>query len=126
MSMMWRGPSAEVTASYSDPLAVAITRRCAKLGVFFNTSYDGRSAEVFGLRGNSKVPLGAVNGLDPIDTALRVAYDHTPFDSEQIQQRITFLTRKVENVIAEIRLHQRLGVELDELAELLGTINVRS
>ncbi len=117
MSKMWRGPSDSLKAAYSDPLATAMTRRCGRLGIFFNIQHDGRKAEVFTLRGDYKVPAGEMQGGDPLNVILNVALQHTPFDADLRSQAEALLARRTDEVIDAISdLNRRLPVALEDIA----------
>lgn len=123
MSKMWRGPSQAVRDSASDPLSRGIVRRIARYGVFITFSDDGKSAEIYQLRQRGgdwvKHPLDPINGFDPVDTALRIAFEHTPFDGEFIAQRTEYLIRKSESLAQLVRMEMRLCDEIDGLISVL-------
>lgn len=119
MTRLWRGPSAELKATSSDPLWAAIHRRGGRLNVACHVEHDGRSATFFRIekvRGDFlQFDLGRVQGRDPYSTVLEGYRRFTPLDTELLQQNHSYVERLAENVVLDGNsLVRKLGRAVDQ------------
>ena len=125
MSVLWTGPSPEVTAALGGKLAMRLHRRAGRQSVAYNLTNDGRSAEVFRIErrgpGNYRfVPLGTATGGDPLDTFLDAAISFTAFDSELVELASELIERRVNALTpAFAAVEKRLDNVLADLGALL-------
>jgi len=100
MSVMWHGPNSTVISARQDSLFQRIARRLAKQNRFFSLSHNGKSAEVYAIRGEYKLPLAPVTGDNPYHVALRIAARETPKDRELCEQILEY---QLDRLIGAIR-----------------------
>jgi hypothetical protein len=101
MARMWHGPSVELKAAEADPLWAAIHRRNAKLGVFCNTTPDGKAASFYTISGNVQHDLGTVEGADPMLAALWGSHKFAGYDADLIQLHHSYLDRLAEDIVLD-------------------------
>jgi hypothetical protein len=106
MSRIWRGPSPDLVATYTDPVCQRLHRRAGERGICYEPSDDGRSATVFAMRtiGDRTVvrPIGAVTGADAIDTFINANLKYVETDDEILGLIGLLIARRRESVIAQL------------------------
>ena len=94
-------------AAEADPLWAAIHRRNGRLGVFCNTTPDGRRASFFAItkqRGEwYQHDLGEAEGDDPFLTVLHGSHSYAGTDGELIALHHRYLERLADDIVLDGR-----------------------
>lgn len=130
MSLLWRGPSSEVTAALGNPVALKLHRRAGKQSIAYNIAHNGRSAEVFRMeksRGNwHLVPLGTAHGADPLDTYLVAAFEFTEHDDELVELATAVIEQRIDGLAPDFAaLDKRAGAILSDLSAIVSEVASR-
>lgn len=124
MSLLWRGPSAEVIDAMCNPVALKMHRRAGQQSVAYRLSRDGRTAEVFRMEKSRGqwffVPLGTVRGADPLDTFLNAALEYTEHDDELVELATALIEQRIEALApAFAAVEKRANTVLSDLRSIL-------
>lgn len=130
MSMLWKGPSREVTVALGNPIAIKLHRRAGRQGVAYNISHDGRTAEVFRIEGSNGryrfVPLGTVQGADPLDAYLAAALAFTEHDAELVELATGLIEQRIEALAPALAaVNKQAATVLSDLSAVLSEVASR-
>jgi hypothetical protein len=127
MSMMWKGPSRALKATFANPIAVRLHRRAGEQHIAYDLDYEGRSAQVYRLTRHVtgiwvRSSAGTVTGGDPMNTIINVSLALTKHDAELFALIAQHITERTDEITADLR---RLDSVLEEVEDTLS-LAVRS
>lgn len=130
MSKMWRGPCEAVKASYMNPIATRLHRRAGEQSIFYDISHDGRSSKAWRLekRGDTwhEIPLGAVEGGDPLNTYINASLEFTKHDAELYSLIARDLAARTDDLVSRFAdAGKRLSNACDDLAGMISRLAPR-
>jgi hypothetical protein len=121
MSKMWKGPCAELLATYANPIATRLHRRAGEQLISYDTNHAGTIANVYRLekRGDQwfRIDLGTVEGGDPMNTFINASLAYTEHDHELFSLIARHLGARTDEVLTI--LHD-CGKKLDSALADLG------
>ncbi|HLP69143.1 MAG TPA: hypothetical protein VK181_16635 [Rhizobium sp.] len=129
MSLLWKGPSPEVTAALGNTLAIKLHRRAGRQNVAYNIARDGRSAEVFRMEKSRGqwlfVPLGLAVGADPLDVFMDAALRFTDHDAELFELLTALIEQRTAALPPAFEAAEKRALSvLSDLSSTLDSLRV--
>lgn len=127
--MLWDGPSPELIASCTNPVASALHARARKVGLCYEANHKGTRVVVSRLEGgngrHTMTKIDEVEGADPLDTFLNVALKYTDLDDELLRLATTLIEQRIDALSPAFgEAEKRIESVLREITSTLGALRV--